>query len=217
MASRLNPYLSFNGDARQAMEFYKSVFGGELTVSTFGDLGSPDADLKDKIMHAQLETSDGYTLMGSDMAPGMPFSPGNTSTVSLSGDDASLRDYFDKLAAGGTVTMPLEKQVWGDEFGRLTDRFGVGQPGVEPINRLPADRAARAVSACLGWSTPASSAGAVFGVPLVINFVSGCRGGRRTTGFWARCPGGARSRRRWGPCGASGAMGVRRFRAGVGA
>jgi PhnB protein len=125
MASRLNPYLSFNGDARQAMEFYKSVFGGELTVSTFGDLGSPDADLKDKIMHAQLETSDGYTLMGSDMAPGMPFSPGNTSTVSLSGDDASLRDYFDKLAAGGTVTMPLEKQVWGDEFGQVTDRFGI--------------------------------------------------------------------------------------------
>jgi PhnB protein len=72
--------------------------------------------------------------MGSDLAPGMPFTPGNTMTVSLSGDDASLRDYFDKLSAGGTVTMPLEKQMWGDEFGQLTDRFGiawmvnVGQP-----------------------------------------------------------------------------------------
>jgi PhnB protein len=134
MTSHLNPYLSFNGDARQAMEFYHSVFGGELAINTFGEFGTPDADLKDKIMHAQLETTDGFYLMGSDMAPGMPFNPGNTMTISLSGDDAKLRDYFDKLAEGGTVTMPLEKQMWGDEFGQLTDRFGVpwmvnvGQP-----------------------------------------------------------------------------------------
>jgi PhnB protein len=134
MTSRLNPYLTFNGDAREAMEFYRSVFGGELNLNTFGDFGTPDAAIKDKIMHAQLETPDGYTLMGSDLAPGMPFTPGNTMTVSLSGDDASLRDYFDKLSAGGTVTMPLEKQMWGDEFGQLTDRFGIawmvniGQP-----------------------------------------------------------------------------------------
>jgi PhnB protein len=125
MTSRLNPYISFNGDAREAMEFYKSVFGGELTINTFGDLGTPDAALKDKIMHAQLVTTDGYWLMGSDTAPGIPYTQGTTITVSLSGDDASLRDYFEKLAAGGSVTMPLEKQVWGDEFGQLTDKFGV--------------------------------------------------------------------------------------------
>jgi PhnB protein len=134
MTSRLNPYLSFNGDARQAMEFYRSVFGGDLTVSTFGDFGTPDEQLKDKVMHAQLETPDGYTLMASDTAPGMPFTPGTTITVSLSGDEPRLRDYFTRLADGGTVTMPLEKQVWGDEFGQLTDRYGVawmvnvGQP-----------------------------------------------------------------------------------------
>jgi PhnB protein len=134
MTSRLNPYISFNGDAREAMEFYRSVFGGELTVNTFGDFGTPDANLKDKIMHAQLIRPDGLCLMGSDTAPGMPYTPGTTMTVSLSGDDASLRDNFAKLAEGGTVTMPLEKQTWGDEFGQLTDKFGVpwmvnvGQP-----------------------------------------------------------------------------------------
>ena len=125
MTSRLNPYLAFNGDARAAMDFYKSVFGGELTVSTFGDFGTPDADLKDKVMHANLETPSGYTLMASDLAPGMPYTPGGSITVSISGDDPVLRDHFTKLAEGGTVTMPLEKQMWGDEFGQLTDKFGV--------------------------------------------------------------------------------------------
>jgi PhnB protein len=134
MTSHLNPYISFNGDARNAMEFYQSVFGGDLTVNTFGEFGTPDADLKDKVMHAQLVTADGYYMMGSDLAPGMPYSSGNNITVSLSGDDAALRDYFAKLAEGGTITMPLEKQMWGDEFGQLTDKFGIpwminiGQP-----------------------------------------------------------------------------------------
>jgi PhnB protein len=135
MTTRLNPYLSFNGDARQAMDFYRSVFGGELTVSTFGDFGNPDQAVADKVMHAQLETDAGYTLMASDIMPDMPFNPGNTITVSLSGDDGDrLRGYFEKLSAGGTVTMPLEKQMWGDEFGMCTDRFGtawmvnIGQP-----------------------------------------------------------------------------------------
>jgi PhnB protein len=65
--------------------------------------------------------------MASDLAPGMPFNPGTTITISLSGDDQDeLSGYFTKLAEGGTVTMPLEKQMWGDVFGQLTDRFGVG-------------------------------------------------------------------------------------------
>jgi len=125
MTSRLNPYLAFNGNAREAMEFYKSVFGGELTVSTFGEFGNDDAALADRVMHAQLETDAGYYLMASDLAPGMPYNPGSTITVSISGDDEVLRDYFDKLAAGGQIIMPLEKQVWGDEFGQLTDKFGI--------------------------------------------------------------------------------------------
>ncbi len=126
MPSRLNPYLTFNGDAREAVEFYRSVFGGEVKLNTFGEFGSPDPDLKDKVMHAQLETPQGYTLMASDAPPGMGHSPGDTITVCLSGDsDAGLRETWDRLAAGASVKVPLEKQMWGDEFGQLVDRFGV--------------------------------------------------------------------------------------------
>lgn len=135
MASRLNPYISFDGKAREAMEFYKDVFGGTLTVNTFGEYGDKDAPGADQIMHAQLETPSGFTLMASDTPPGMDYSPGTNITVSLSGDDGGeLRGYWDKLTKGGEVTMPLEKQMWGDEYGSLTDRFGVqwmvniGQP-----------------------------------------------------------------------------------------
>jgi PhnB protein len=125
MASRLNPYLNFGGNAREAMEFYKEVFGGTLHVNTFGEYGSqgPDAD---KIMHAQLETPSGFTLMASDTTAGMQRNPGDTITISLSGDDADeLRGYWQKLSTGGQVTMPFEKQMWGDEFGMCVDRFGV--------------------------------------------------------------------------------------------
>ena len=126
MTSRLNPYINFNGDARQALEFYQGVFGGEFTAMTFGDMGNDDAAVKDRVMHGQLETPAGYTLMCSDIMPGMPFTPGTTITVSLSGGaDDGLAGYFAALGEGGTVTVPLEKQVWGDEFGQLTDRFGV--------------------------------------------------------------------------------------------
>jgi PhnB protein len=126
MPSRLNPYLNFAGDARAAMEFYADVFGGTLTMSTYGEYGSPDAPEADKIMHGILETPAGYTLMGADNPPGMDLDPGNDVSLSLSGDDAEeLRGYWAKLADGGTVTVPLEKQMWGDEFGMCVDRFGV--------------------------------------------------------------------------------------------
>ena len=126
MTSRLNPYISFAGDARQAMEHYQSVFGGSLAVNTFGEYGADDAPGADKVMHAQLETDSGYVLMASDTPPGMEHHPGDNIAVSLSGDDADeLRGYWEKLSDGGTVTMPLEKQMWGDEFGMCTDRFGI--------------------------------------------------------------------------------------------
>ena len=126
MTSRLNPYISFENNARQAMEFYKGVFGGNLTLNTFGEYGAPDSPDADKIMHSQLETDSGFTLMGADTPAGMERHPGDNITVSLSGDDADeLRGYWEKLSDGGNVTMPLEKQMWGDEFGMCVDRFGI--------------------------------------------------------------------------------------------
>jgi PhnB protein len=126
MASRLNPYLNFNGNARQALEFYASVLGGTLNLSTFADFGDKDSPIADKIMHGQLETEAGYTIMAADAPPGME-SPGfHGFGVSLSGDDGdALRGYFEKLSDGGSVTMPMQKQAWGDEFGMVTDQFGV--------------------------------------------------------------------------------------------
>ena len=126
MASRLNPYISFENGARQAMEFYRDVFGGDLTINTFGEFGQPDSPDADKVMHSQLETGTGFTLMASDTPAGMQRNPGDTITISLSGDDAdALRGWWNKLSDGGTVTMPLEKQMWGDEFGMCVDRFGI--------------------------------------------------------------------------------------------
>ncbi|MCX5522400.1 VOC family protein [Streptomyces bobili] len=126
MASRLNPYISFGGDARKAMEFYKEVFGGTLVLNTFGEFGQQDAPQADQIMHAMLETPSGFTLMASDTPPGMNVTRGDNISVSLSGDDAAaLRGYWEKLSAGGSVSVPLEKQMWGDVFGMCTDRFGI--------------------------------------------------------------------------------------------
>ncbi|KAB1141532.1 VOC family protein [Streptomyces luteolifulvus] len=126
MASRLNPYLSFGGDARQAMEFYKEVFGGTLKLNTYGEYGQKDTPDADKIMHAMLETSNGFTLMGADAPPGMELTPGSNFAVSVSGDDdAELRGYWEQLSAGGSVSVPFEKQMWGDVFGMCTDRFGI--------------------------------------------------------------------------------------------
>jgi len=127
MASRLNPYLNFPGNAREAMEFYHNVFGGDLRSMTYGDQGA-EQPIADKIMHAMLETPSGFTLMGADAAPGTEYQPGNNIAVSLSGDSTSadeLRGYWEKLSEGGTVTVPLEKQIWGDEFGMCIDRFGI--------------------------------------------------------------------------------------------
>ncbi len=126
MSSRLNPYISFTDNARQAMEFYQEVFGGNLTLSTFGEVGAPDSPDGDKIMHGLLETDSGFTLMGADTPSGMEHNPGDNISVSLSGDDAGeLRGYWQKLAGGGTVSVPLEKQMWGDEFGICQDQFGI--------------------------------------------------------------------------------------------
>jgi PhnB protein len=122
----LNPYLAFTDNARAAMTFYADALGGELTISTFGEFGHADGPSADKVMHAMLTTPAGLTLMASDTPPGMERAPLGGFAISLSGDDETeLRGYWDKLSDGATVDVPLERQMWGDVFGQLTDRFGV--------------------------------------------------------------------------------------------
>lgn len=123
----LNPYLSFRDTTRQAMDFYQSVFGGEVTYSTFAEFqASDDPAEQDKIMHAQLTTAGGLGLMAADTPNSMEYTPGNNYSVSLSGDDeGELRGFWDKLVEGGTAAMPLDKAPWGDTFGMCTDKFGV--------------------------------------------------------------------------------------------
>ena len=109
------------------MDFYQSVFSGELTRSTFAEFqASEDPSEQDKIMHSQLKTDGGLTLMAADTPNSMEWSPGRNGSISLGGDnEAELRGYWDKLVEGGTITMPLEKAPWGDFFGMCTDKFGV--------------------------------------------------------------------------------------------
>lgn len=126
MTSRLNPYLNFPGNTKEAMEFYESIFGGTLVVNTFGEYGEQNPEIADKVMHSMLETDSGFTLMASDPPPGMEIKPGNNIAISLSGDDAGeLRGYWERLSAEGSVQMPLEKQMWGDTFGMCADKFGL--------------------------------------------------------------------------------------------
>ncbi len=127
MQSTLNPYLNFRDNARQAMEFYHAVFGGQLTMRTFKDYhASQNPSEDDKIMHAMLEDENGIILMGADTPEGMEYNEGTSISVSLSGDnEAELKSYWEGLSAGGTITVPLEKAPWNDTFGMLTDKFGV--------------------------------------------------------------------------------------------
>lgn len=126
----LNPYLNFRSGTREAMEFYHSVFGGDLTTSTFADFGAArDPSENDLVMHSMLVTPSGFTLMAADVPTRLPFSAGeNAFSISLSGSNAEkdeLTGYFDALAAGGSVDEPLMTAPWGDTFGMVTDRFGV--------------------------------------------------------------------------------------------
>ncbi len=127
MPSILNPYLHFKDNARQAMDFYKGVFGGELTTATFKDYhASQDPSEDGKIMHAVLEAGNGMTLMASDTPNRMEFKPGTNFSVSVRGaDENELKGYWDRLSKGAHVTMPMAKAAWGDTFGMLTDKFGI--------------------------------------------------------------------------------------------
>ncbi len=125
-AVQLNPYLMFQDRAREAMTFYRDVFGGELSMDTFGAMGmSGDPSNDDRVMHAQLVTDHGLVLMASDAPDGVPYQPGSAISLSLSGDHGpALRGFYDALAEGDTVVEPLQQAPWGDHFGICADRFG---------------------------------------------------------------------------------------------
>lgn len=123
MTEQLNPYITFEGNCAEAMDFYASVLGGTPRVNTFREYGME----ADGVMHAALDTPSGFHLFASDTAEGMPpVQPGNNLQISLSGDDAeALRGYWDGLSEGGQVMMPLERQMWGDDYGMVVDKFGI--------------------------------------------------------------------------------------------
>lgn len=121
------PYLMLVDQAREAMGYYQSVFGGELDVQTYSDMGmSADPSNDDRVMHAQLEAPNGFMLMASDVPDGTPHQPGESVHIALSGDDEpELRRVFDALADGATIHEALTQAPWGDTFGALTDRYGI--------------------------------------------------------------------------------------------
>lgn len=123
MAQQLNPYITFEGNCAEAMAFYASALGGTTSMMSFRDSGMD----VDGVMHAALETPAGFHLFASDTVEGMgEVRKGNNVQVSLSGDDAdALRGYWDALGDGGQVIMPLARQMWGDDYGQLVDRFGI--------------------------------------------------------------------------------------------
>lgn len=129
MTSKLNPYISFQGNARDAMEFYKTVFGGKLEISTFKESGSPtEPGNEDGVMHAMLVADNGITIMASDAVDvgGYKYKAGTNMSISLSGDDEDeLTGYYNKLINGGEVSQPLTKAPWGDTFGMCTDKYGI--------------------------------------------------------------------------------------------
>jgi PhnB protein len=126
MSVNFTPYLQFRGQAREAMTFYQSVFGGELTMTTFGEGGMTEGVDPNQLMHSQLDGP--VNLMGSDVPESMPLSQGSSVSLCFSGDAAGLdtgRDYYAKLGEGGTSVLPLDLAPWGDYYGALTDRFGL--------------------------------------------------------------------------------------------
>lgn len=131
MTIALTPYLQFDGNAREAVDFYHRVFGGELELTTFGEgMGQEtDAESAHRIMHASVFVSPGLHLMASDTAEGIPAANNGVYALSSDGstaaDDEALRGYWEKLAADGTIDMPMEVAPWGDAFGQVTDKFGV--------------------------------------------------------------------------------------------
>lgn len=129
MSTTLSPYLMFEGKTKEAMDFYKSVFGGKLESQTFAEI--PDMEIpedqKDNIMHAMLTSQDNFTIMGSDaQEEGYVVVKGNNITLTLNGSDKErISKQFYALGEGGEITTDLRVEFWGDTFGQVTDKFGI--------------------------------------------------------------------------------------------
>jgi len=125
MATAAIPYITFAGNAREALNFYQSAFGGKVEITTFGDFNVPDAPV-DGVMHGAL-TTDEFAIYGSDAMMTGDLDDANRIRITIAGDDLdALSGSFDGLAQGGNVVTPLAKQQWGDTYGEVVDRYGVG-------------------------------------------------------------------------------------------
>lgn len=129
---KVNPYLTFDGNAEEAMRFYAQVLGGSLgPINRFSEMPGETSfseDMKQRVMHVTLAQPDGESIMASDTFPGMggPFALGNNFSISLHPTQVQAAEQlFAELSEGGQVTTPLVKQFWGAHFGSLVDRFGV--------------------------------------------------------------------------------------------
>src|SRR5262245_12512033 len=122
----INPYLNFDGNTREAMEFYARVLGAQLEIQSFADVGMADKpELKDRTMHASLKKGD-VVIMASDTMPGMNFVPGNNVWININCEsDEEIERLFKALGEGGSVVMPLADQFWGAKFGMLNDKYGM--------------------------------------------------------------------------------------------
>jgi len=127
MTTALITYLNFRSQSREAMEFYRSVLGGQLDIATFDDFDMPIPEGDGQLtMHARLRTDDGFVLMASDVPREMPYTPAAGFSIALTGDDEQkLERWFHALAEGGTIEVPLETPPWGGRYGTLVDRFGI--------------------------------------------------------------------------------------------
>lgn len=120
-------YLTFNGNCREAMTFYKKCLGGDLVLQTIGE--SPMAEklplkIKKNILHSSL-TKNGFVLMASDMVGEAGLVKGNTISLMLNcTSEKEIKTAYEKLSAGGKATHPLKNTFWGALFGDLTDKFG---------------------------------------------------------------------------------------------
>ena len=121
----LNPYLFFDGNCREAMQFYQNIFGGELTVQTFGEIDkSAPETIKDRVMHANLMGGE-VEFFASDTMDSGPLGTGKISMTLHGSDEEKLRSMFEQLSEGGKINQALEKQVWGNVYGDLTDKYDV--------------------------------------------------------------------------------------------